>query len=60
MVGSQPLYTKGFANVPLDAPGLGVELNEEEIKKHLHVEDKSYFAPTPQWNEKRSHDRLWS
>ena len=60
MVGSQPLYTKGFANVPWDAPGLGVELNEEEIKKHLHAEDKSYFAPTPQWNEKRSHDRLWS
>ncbi len=60
MVGSQPLYTKGFANVPWDAPGLGVELNEEEIKEHLHAEDKSYFAPTPQWDEKRSHDRLWS
>ncbi len=60
MVGKQPLYTKGFANVPLDAPGLGVELNEDEIKKHLHAEDKSYFAPTPEWNEKRSHDRLWS
>ncbi|CAN5498491.1 mandelate racemase/muconate lactonizing enzyme family protein [soil metagenome] len=60
MVGSLPLYTKGFANVPVDAPGLGVELNEDEIKKHLHAEDNSYFAPTPQWNEKRSHDRLWS
>jgi L-alanine-DL-glutamate epimerase-like enolase superfamily enzyme len=60
MVGKQPLYTKGFANVPVDAPGLGVELNEDEIKKHLHAEDKSYFVPTPEWNEKRSHDRLWS
>jgi L-alanine-DL-glutamate epimerase-like enolase superfamily enzyme len=60
MVGKQPLYTKGFANVPLDAPGLGVELNEDEIKNHLHAEDKSFFAPTPEWNEKRSHDRLWS
>ncbi len=60
MVGEKPLYTKGFANVPVDAPGLGVELNEEEIKKHLHKEDKSYFAPTPEWNEKRSHDRTWS
>ena len=60
MVGKQELYTKGFANVPIDAPGLGVELNEDELKNHLHAEDDSYFAPTPQWNEKRSHDRLWS
>lgn len=54
------LWEKGFANVPLSAPGLGIELNEEEIKKHLLDTDKSYFAPTPEWNEKRSHDRLWS
>lgn len=54
------LYTKGFANVPTEAPGLGVELNEEELRRHIHTEDKTYFAPTPQWNEKRSHDRLWS
>ena len=60
MVGKQPLYTKGFANVPLDAPGLGVELNDEVMKQHLHAEDKSYFEPTPQWNAIRSHDRLWS
>jgi L-alanine-DL-glutamate epimerase-like enolase superfamily enzyme len=59
-VGKQPLYTKGFGNVPEDAPGLGVELNDEIIKQHLHAEDKSFFAPTPQWTEKRSHDRLWS
>jgi len=24
---------KGYANVPLDAPGLGIELNDEEVKK---------------------------
>ncbi|HNR06332.1 MAG TPA: mandelate racemase/muconate lactonizing enzyme family protein [Saprospiraceae bacterium] len=60
MVGKQPLYEKGYANVPDDAPGLGVELNEEEMKKHLHPEDPSYFVPTPQWNEVRSYDRLWS
>ena len=60
MVGPQPLITKGFANVPLDAPGLGIELNEEEIKKHLSPKDNSYFAPTPEWDQKRSHDRLWS
>ena len=59
-VGKQPLYTKGYANVPEDAPGLGIELNDEEIKKHLHPEDTSYFEPTLQWNEVRSYDRLWS
>jgi L-alanine-DL-glutamate epimerase-like enolase superfamily enzyme len=57
---SRQLITKGFANVPLSAPGLGIELNEEEIKKHLKTDDKGYFGPTPEWNEKRSHDRLWS
>jgi len=60
MVGTQPMITKGFANVPLDAPGLGIELNDEEVKKHLHPSAKGYFEPTPDWNDKRSHDRLWS
>ena len=60
MTGSQPIITKGFANVPLDAPGLGIELNDDVVKEHLHANDKSYFAPTPEWNDKRSHDRLWS
>ncbi|MEP6846011.1 MAG: mandelate racemase/muconate lactonizing enzyme family protein, partial [Panacibacter sp.] len=54
------LFEKGFANVPLTAPGLGIELNDDEVKKHLNEKDKSYFEPTPQWNDKRSHDRLWS
>jgi len=54
------LFEKGFANVPLTAPGLGIELNDDEVKKHLISTDKSYFAPTPQWDDKRSHDRLWS
>jgi L-alanine-DL-glutamate epimerase-like enolase superfamily enzyme len=54
------LFEKGFATVPLTAPGLGIELVESEIKKHLLPTDKSYFEPTPQWNELRSHDRLWS
>jgi L-alanine-DL-glutamate epimerase-like enolase superfamily enzyme len=56
----RPLITKGFANVPLSAPGLGIELNEEEIKKHLHPKDKNYFAPTDEWNERMSHDRVFS
>jgi L-alanine-DL-glutamate epimerase-like enolase superfamily enzyme len=54
------LIEKGYANVPLSAPGLGIELVDEEVKKHLTPKDKSYFAPTDQWNDKRSHDRLWS
>jgi L-alanine-DL-glutamate epimerase-like enolase superfamily enzyme len=54
------LFEKGFANVPLTAPGLGIELVEEEIKKHMLPTDRSYFEPTPQWNDVRSHDRQWS
>jgi len=54
------LFEKGYANVPLTAPGLGIELVEEEIKKHLLPTDKSYFAPTNDWNDVRSHDRPWS
>jgi hypothetical protein len=30
------------------------------MKKHIHKEDPNYFEPTPQWNEVRSYDRLWS
>ena len=61
MTGKQPMIEKGFANVPLDAPGLGIELNDEVVKeRHLPRNDKSFFEPTPEWDEKRSHDRLWS
>ena len=54
------LITKGFANVPSMAPGLGIELNEEVVKQHLHPKDKSFFAPTDEWNDKASHDRVFS
>jgi L-alanine-DL-glutamate epimerase-like enolase superfamily enzyme len=54
------LITKGFANLPLTAPGLGIELNEDVVKQHLHASDKSFFAPTTEWNERRSHDRIFS
>ncbi|CAN5903191.1 hypothetical protein BH24BAC1_BH24BAC1_31940 [soil metagenome] len=60
VTGKQPMITKGFANVPLDSPGLGIELNDEVMKQHLHPTAKDYFKPTPEWNDKRSHDRLWS
>jgi L-alanine-DL-glutamate epimerase-like enolase superfamily enzyme len=53
------MITKGFADVPL-SPGLGIELNEEVLKQHLHPSDKNYFLPTPEWDAKRSHDRIFS
>ena len=58
-VDGKPMITKGFASVP-SSPGLGIELNEEVVKQHLHPSDKSFFEPTPQWNERRSHDRIFS
>ena len=55
----KPIIEKGFANVP-EQPGLGIELNEEVVKKHLDPEEPSYFRPTPEWDKIRSWDRLWS
>jgi len=54
------LFDKGFANVPLDAPGFGIELNDEIVKQHLNPNNKSYFTPTPEWDSSNSSDFLWS
>ena len=54
------LIDKGYAPVPLTAPGLGIELVDEEVKKHLHATDQTFFGPTKEWDEKRSHDRTYS
>ncbi|MBU3821128.1 mandelate racemase/muconate lactonizing enzyme family protein [Flavobacteriaceae bacterium XHP0103] len=54
------MIEKGFARVPLTAPGLGIELNEDVLKEHLHPRDKSYFKSTDEWNQRRSHDRTYS
>lgn len=54
----KPIVENGFAKVP-ETPGLGVELNEEVVQKHL-TEGTKYFAPTPDWDNIRSWDRLWS
>ena len=59
MTGSQPMITKGYANVPLDSPGLGIELNEDVVKERF-LRNQPYFEPTEEWNNKNSHDRLWS
>jgi L-alanine-DL-glutamate epimerase-like enolase superfamily enzyme len=60
MVGGGKMIDKGFAPVPLTAPGLGIELNEDVVKAHLDPRDKSFFKPTPEWDELRSHDRTYS
>jgi L-alanine-DL-glutamate epimerase-like enolase superfamily enzyme len=54
----KPIVQDGFIQVP-DGPGLGVELNEEEIKRHLKAGEE-YFGPTPEWDDERAWDRLWS
>jgi len=60
MVGSQPIITKGYANVPLDAPGLGIELNDKNVKTHMEKDPKYYFEPTPEWDSIGStYDKLW-
>ncbi len=53
----KPIVQNGYVKVP-DGPGLGIELNEKAVKKHL--KDGKYFAPTPEWDDERSWDRLWS
>jgi L-alanine-DL-glutamate epimerase-like enolase superfamily enzyme len=59
LTGSQPLITKGFANVPLDAPGLGIELNDDVIKSMM-PKDAKYFDATPEWDRSgMSYDKLW-
>jgi len=53
-----PLVNHGWIEVP-DRPGLGVTLNEDVIRQHL-VPGTGYFEPTPQWDQERSWDRVWS
>jgi L-alanine-DL-glutamate epimerase-like enolase superfamily enzyme len=53
----KPIVQDGYAKVP-EAPGLGVELNEDLIREHLLK--PGYFEPTPEWDTVRSWDRLWS
>jgi L-alanine-DL-glutamate epimerase-like enolase superfamily enzyme len=54
----KPILDHGFA-APSDRPGLGVDLVEEVVKAHLKP-GTQYFAPTPEWDNERSWDRLWS
>lgn len=60
LTGGGEMITKGYANVPSTAPGLGIELNMDVVKEHLDPRDNTFFAPTPEWDELRSHDRIYS
>ncbi|MBI3678804.1 MAG: mandelate racemase/muconate lactonizing enzyme family protein [Acidobacteria bacterium] len=45
---SKPIVNSGYISVP-DAPGLGVELNEDVVKQHIRK--GGYFSPTPQYDD---------
>ena len=63
----------GYINVT-NAPGLGIDINEEAMKEHLaqssygvhgtnnkfSIYPKGYFKDTSDWDELDSHDRTWS
>jgi L-alanine-DL-glutamate epimerase-like enolase superfamily enzyme len=53
-----PIVNHGWIDVP-ERPGLGVALNEDVVRQHL-APGSGYFEPTPQWDQERSWDRLWS
>lgn len=56
----KPIINKGYIKVP-DTPGLGVTLNDDELKKHVKPGTGGYFEPTPMWDEVQSwSDRLFS
>ena len=54
-----PIIQQGYIPVP-EGPGLGFEINEDAIREHLSPEDPGFFEPTPEWDNERSSDRLWS
>ncbi len=56
----KPLIRDGFITVP-DRPGLGIEdLDDEVIAAHLSPRIPGLWEPTDEWNDRWSHDRLWS
>jgi L-alanine-DL-glutamate epimerase-like enolase superfamily enzyme len=50
----KPIINNGYIRVP-DTPGLGVSLNDDELKRHLKP-GTGYFEPTPMWDEAQSWD----
>jgi L-alanine-DL-glutamate epimerase-like enolase superfamily enzyme len=54
-----PIIQNGYIAVP-EAPGLGIDLNEDVVREHIVPDNPGYFGPTPEWDNERSWDRLWS
>jgi len=55
-----PLVRNGHIQVP-ETPGLGfAAINEERMRERASPDDPVLFRPTDEWNDERSHDRLWS
>jgi L-alanine-DL-glutamate epimerase-like enolase superfamily enzyme len=44
-----PLIVDGYVAVP-EAPGLGIDFNEEVMREHLRTPGPGYFEPTEDWN----------
>jgi L-alanine-DL-glutamate epimerase-like enolase superfamily enzyme len=56
----KPLVQNGYVSVP-EAPGLGITgLDDDVIAAHLAPDDAGLWAPTDEWDDDVSHDRLWS
>ncbi len=53
----KPIVNRGYIKVP-ETPGLGITLNEDVVRANLRA--PGYFEPTPEWDDERSSDRLWS
>jgi len=61
------IIKNGYVEVT-DAPGLGLQLNEEAVKEHLAkdserraaVYPKGAFEDTSDWDQLDAHDRTWS
>jgi len=54
----KPIINKGYITVP-DKPGLGVTLNEDQVRQHL-APGSGFFESTSEWDKERSWDRTWS
>lgn len=68
-----PMIKDGYINIT-DAPGLGIELNEDAVVEHLakssgrtqkgnskfSIYPKGAFEDTSEWDDLDSHDRTWS
>lgn len=54
----KPWVRDGYIDVP-ETPGLGVKPNYDMLEQYL-IDGAELFAPTPEWDEFRSWDRIWS